>query len=172
MIDWEGKLKEGLTHLGNNMKLKGYNSVPICELCRSSKDRQGEFRMNMLSRGDWGETMYHERSERYHRDLADMYPKPDLNQIPSELVSKWSTPLEAGATLSYWDMTDPLSNSFWHPDITADEYMRWMEYTKWSHINENDPDPLDDDLWDQFEEDIDAVVEDMIECIIQEIEEE
>ena len=158
--------------IGTNMRLKGCNSVPICELCRESKDRQGEFRMNMLSRGDWGETMYHRREEEYHRDLADMYPKPDLTQVPSELVSKWSTPLEAGATFSYWDLTDPLSDYFWHPDLTADEYMRWMEYTKWSHIDDNDQDPLDDELWDQFEEDADTVVEDMIESIITELEEE
>ena len=157
--------------LGNNVRLKGCNSVPICELCRESKDRQGEFRMNMLARGDWGETMYHRREEEYHRDLADMYPKPDLNQVPSELVSKWSTPLEAGATFSYWDLTDPLSDYFWHPDLTADEYMRWMEYTKWSHIND-DEDPLDDELWDQFEEDADMVIEDMIEGIITVLEEE
>ncbi len=158
--------------IGTKMRLKGCNSVPICELCKESKDRQGEFRMNMLSRGDWGETMYQERGEQYHRDIADMYPKPDLTQIPSDVVSKWRTPLEAGATFSYWDLTDPLSDYFWHPDITADEYMRWMEYTKWSHINENDPDPLVDNLWDQFEEDADTVVEDMIEGMITELEAE
>jgi hypothetical protein len=125
---------------------------PVCSLCRDSKERQGEYRMNMLSRGDWGETLYHERDYQYHRTIGDMYPKPDLSVVPKDIDCKWKTPLDYSPML-YWNMTDPMSDTFWHPDLTADEYMRLMEYRESLFINENDPDPLDDDLWDQFEED-------------------
>ena len=122
----------------------------------------------MLSRGDWGQSLYHERDEQYHRNLGDMYEKPDIRQIPIDLVSGNKTPLEC--VLTYWELTDPMSDYFWHPDLTADEYMRWIEHTKLSDLNFNDPDPLDDELWDQFEEDIEYVVEDSVESLIQQIE--
>ncbi len=144
------------------------SGVPICSLCEGSKERQEEYRMNMLSRGDYGESLYHERSEDYHRNLGDMYEKPDTRQIPIDLVSGNKTPLECAIT--YWDMTDPMSDYFWHPELTADEYMRWIEHTLLSGLNFDDPDPLDDDLWDQFEEDPQYVVEDVVEGIIQQLE--
>ena len=72
----------------------------------------------------------------------------------------------------YWNMTDPLSEDFWHPDLTADEYMRLMEYRISQFVNENDPDPFDDDLYDQFDENDEYVVEDLIEGIIQRVENE
>ena len=142
---------------------------PVCSLCRDSKERQGEYRMNMLSRGDWGETLYHERDYQYHRTIGDMYPKPDLSEVPNDIECKWKTPLDYSPML-YWNMTDPMSDTFWHPDLTADEYMRLMEYRESLFIDENDPDPLDDELWDQFEENPDYVVEDVIEVIIQRLE--
>ena len=101
--------------------------VPVCSLCRESKERQEKFRMNMLARGDWGQSFYHERDYQYHRDIGDMYPKPDLSEIPIDIECKWGTPLDYSPML-YWNMTDPLSDSYWHPDLTADEYMKLMEY--------------------------------------------
>lgn len=148
---------------------RNISGVPICSLCKGSKERQEQYRFNMLSRGDWGQSLYHERDEQYHRNLGDMYPKPDIRQIPIDLVSGNKTPLEC--VLVYWELTDPMSDFFWHPDLTADEYMRWIEHTRWTNINFNEPDPLDDDLWDQFEEGPQSVVEDIIEGIIQELEE-
>ena len=142
--------------------------IPICSLCRESKERQEKYRMNMLGRGDWGETLYHKRDEEYHRDIGDMYDKPDLTQIPANTVNNFKTPLEYA--LGYWELTDPKSDYFWHPDLTADEYMRWIEHTMLYDINFDDPDPLDDDLWDQFEEHPEYVVEDTLEAIIQQIE--
>jgi len=143
------------------------SGIPICSLCEGSKERQGKYRMNMLSRGDWG-TFYHERDEQYHRNIGDMYDKPEITQIPSDLVSGNKTPLDC--VITYWDLTDPLSDYFWHPDMTADEYMRWIEHTQLSHLNFNDVDPLDDDLWDENEENPESVVEDVIENIIQQLE--
>ena len=148
---------------------RNISGVPICGLCEGSKERQGEHRMNMLSRGDWGETLYHERSEDYHRNLGDMYEKPDIRQIPIDLVSGNKTPLEC--VITYWELTDPMSDYFWHPDLTADEYMRWIEHTHLSDLNFDDPDTLDDDLWDQFEEDPECVVEDVVDGMIQQLEE-
>lgn len=142
--------------------------VPICGLCRGSKERQEKYRMNMLGRGDWGETLYHRRDEEYHRDIGDMYDKPDLTQIPANTVNNFKTPLEYA--LGYWELTDPKSDYFWHPDLTADEYMRWIEHTMLYDLNFDDAEPLDDELWDQFEEDPQYVVEDTLEWIIQLIE--
>jgi len=143
--------------------------VPVCSLCRESKERQEKFRMNMLARGDWGQSLYHERDYQYHRDIGDMYPKPDLSEIPIDIECKWGTPLDYSPML-YWNMTDPLSDSYWHPDLTADEYMKLMEYRIRLFMNENDPDPLDDDIYDAFEENTGYVVEDVIEWMIQKIE--
>ena len=59
--------------------------VPICTCCRNSKERQGENRMNMLSRN--GENYatppsHFENSKEYHKSIARMYTKPDLSQNP------------------------------------------------------------------------------------------
>jgi hypothetical protein len=145
---------------------RNISGVPICSLCKDSKERQEEHRMNMLARGDWGQTLYHERDEDYHRNLGDMYTKPNVSLIPRDIVCKFKTPLEC--VITYWDLTDPMSDYFWHPDLTADEYMRWIEHTKLSDLNFNDPDPLDDELWDQYDNPqyvIDGVIEDMIQRI-------
>lgn len=151
-----------------DQKKRNISDIPICSLCKNSKGRQGDNRMNMLSRRDWGETLYHERSEEYHRDIGNMYPKPDLSGVPNDLVCSFKTPLEY--VCLYWDMTDPMSEYFWHPDMTADEYMRWIEHTLLSGLNFDDQDPLDDELYDQFEETQEYVVEDVVEYMIQVLE--
>ena len=146
---------------------RNLKSVPICNLCEKSKDRQGLYRMNMLSRGDWGETFYHERSEEYHRSLGRMYQKPDMSDIPSNIKLHWETPLDYSPFL-YWNMTDPLSDYFWHPELSADEYMRLMEVRSRTFID--DPDPLDDELYGQFDDNPEYAVEDILEGVIQVIE--
>ena len=55
-------------------------TVPVCSLCNFSKERQELYRMNLLSRGEWGQTFYHERSEQYHRDMEE---KNNLDYIRS-----------------------------------------------------------------------------------------
>ncbi len=145
------------------------SGVPICSLCKGSKERQEQYRMNMLARGDWGQTLYHERDEDYHRNLGDMYAKPNVSLIPRDIVCNFKTPLEYSKL--YWDLTDPMSDYFWHPDLTADEYMRWIEHTKLSDLNLDDSDPLDDELWNQYDDVPQYVVEGVIEDIIQRIEE-
>jgi len=145
--------------------------VPVCGLCRNSKERQELYRMNLLSRGDWGETFYHERSEQFHRDVGDLNPKPDMSKVPKGIKPHWDTPLDY-SEMSYWNLSDPFSDDFWHPDLTADEYMRWMEHSRFSGINLDDPDPLDDDLYDQFEENEENVVEDVVEWMIERLEEQ
>ena len=77
---------------------RNISGVPICSLCKGSKERQEQYRFNMLSRGDWGQSLYHERDEQYHRNLGDMYEKPDIRQIPIDLVSGNKTPLECVLT--------------------------------------------------------------------------
>ena len=97
-----------------------------------------------------------------------MYDKPNVSLIPRDIVSGNKTPLEC--VLTYWELTDPMSDYFWHPDLTADEYMRWIEHTKLSDLNFNDPDPLDDELWNQYDNP-QYVIEGVIEDMIQRIEE-
>ena len=50
--------------------------------------------MNLLSRGDWGETFYHERSEQFHRDGRHINPKPDMSEVPKGIKPHWDTPLD------------------------------------------------------------------------------
>jgi hypothetical protein len=147
------------------------SGIPVCSLCKDSKDRQGEYRMNMLSRGDFGETLYHERDEQYHRNIGDMYPKPDMSDVPRTTKPCMKTPYEYCNL--YWELTDPTSDWFWHPDLTAGEYMRWIEHTKLDDMDDmDDMDPLDEDYYDHYEENEEYVVEDVIDSLIQQLEEE
>ena len=108
--------------------------VPICTCCRNSKERQGENRMNMLSRN--GENFatppsHFENSQEYHKLIARMYPKPDLSHIPKDIKLDWPTPLDY--SLTYWYLTEPADYGsvwFWHPDLSADEYMRYKQYER------------------------------------------
>ena len=108
--------------------------VPICTCCRNSKERQGENRMNMLSRN--GENYatppsHFENSKEYHKSIARMYTKPDLSHIPKDIKLDWATPLDY--SLTYWDLTEPIgygSSHFWHPDLSADEYMRYHQHKR------------------------------------------
>ncbi len=108
--------------------------VPICTCCRNSKERQSENRMNMLSRNgeDFATPPSHfKNSKEYHQLIARMYPKPDLSHIPKDIKLDWATPLDY--SLTYWDLTEPPSHgsaSFWHPDLSADEYMRYKQYER------------------------------------------
>ena len=108
--------------------------VPICSCCRNSKERQGENRMNMLSRNgeDYATPPFHfKNSKEYHQSMARMYPKPDLSHIPKDIKLDWPTPL--AYSLTYWDLTetgDHGSSYFWHPDLSADEYMRYKQYER------------------------------------------
>ena len=154
----------------NSIGKRNTSGIPVCSLCKDSKDRQGEYRMNMLSRGDWGESLYYERNEQYHRSIGEIYPKPDMSEVPKELECSMKTPYEYCHI--YWELTDPLSDWFWRPDLTADEYMRWVEHTRLSTLNFDDLDPLDEDFYDQYEENTEYVVADMIECMIQKLEQE
>ena len=54
------------------------------------------------------------------------YDNP-ITQIPANTSCNFKTPLEY--SLGYWELTDPKSDYFWHPDLTADEYMKWIEHT-------------------------------------------
>ena len=106
--------------------------VPICTCCKYSKERQGNNRMNMLSQN--GENYatppsHFKNSQEYHRSIARMYPKPDLSHIPKDIKLDWSTPLDY--SLTYWNLTDPTGSGwFWHPDLSADEYMRYQQYKR------------------------------------------
>jgi len=108
--------------------------VPICTCCRNSKERQSENRMNMLSRNgeDFATPPSHfKNSKEYHQLIARMYPKPDLSHIPKDIKLDWATPLDY--SLTYWDLTEPIgygTASFWHPDLSADEYMRYKQYER------------------------------------------
>ena len=92
-----------------------------------------------------------------------------MSEVPKGIKPHWDTPLDY-SEMSYWNISDPYSDEFWHPDLTADEYMRWMEHTRFSGINLDDPDPLDDDLYGQFEESEECVVEDVVEWMIERLE--
>ncbi len=109
--------------------------VPICTCCRYSKERQDENRMNMLSQN--GENYatppsHFKNSQEYHRSIARSYPKPDMSHIPKDIKLDWPTPLDY--SLTYWNLTDPTESSwgvwFWHPDLSADEYMRYQQYKR------------------------------------------
>ena len=125
--------------------------VPICTCCRNSKERQGENRMNMLSRN--GENYatppsHFENSKEYHKSIARMYTKPDLSHIPKDIKLDWATPLDY--SLTYWDLTEPTDSGsgwFWHPDLSADEYMRYKQYERNLSIESLGEDDENRDSW-------------------------
>ena len=130
--------------------------VPICVECLYSKERQGQYRMNMYNHDHFKYGYYVNSPEERQRDNKERsleVEKPDMTDIPQYDNFKWETPLDYCGSLKC--ILNPYSTFYWHPSITADEYMRYQEY----HGNKilEDVDPLDDDF---YPEDDDVYPED------------
>ena len=119
--------------------------VPICEECFNSKERQGKYRLNMYDR-DYFKTGYGvvnspEERKRFNISNSLEVEKPDMTNIPHRDKFMWKTPLDYSGSLKC--MLDKYSTYYWHPDLTADEYMRYQEYVLLNYVE--NADPLDDD---------------------------
>ena len=64
-----------------------------------------------------------------------------MTNIPHRDKFMWKTPLDYSGSLKY--MLDKYSSYYWHPDLTADEYMRYQDYVLLKYVE--NADPLDDD---------------------------
>ena len=118
--------------------------VPICVECLYSKERQDKYRLNMYDH-DHFKYGYHVNSSQ-EREINNLeqslgVEKPDMKNIPQYDNFKWETPLEySGGILKC--ILNPHSTFYWHPGLTADEYMRYQEYKTLQYLE--NADPLDD----------------------------
>ena len=118
--------------------------VPICVECLHSKERQGKYRLNMYDHGD---IRYKyvvnspEERKRNNLEVAAEVEKPDMRNIPHIDKFNYETPFDYSASLNC--MLNTFSSFYWHPDLTADEYMRYQEYKMLQYLE--NADPLDDD---------------------------
>ena len=118
--------------------------VPICEECFNSKERQEKFRLNMYDRDHfktgYGVVNSPEERERFNISNSLEVEKPDMTNIPHREKFMWKTPFDYSGSLKC--MLDKHSIFYWHPELTADEYMRYQENEMLKYVN---ADPLDDD---------------------------
>ena len=63
--------------------------------------------------------------------------KPDMTDIPQYDNFKWETPLDYCGSLKC--ILNPHSTFYWHPSLTADEYMRYQEYKMLQYLENADP---------------------------------
>ena len=117
--------------------------VPICEECFNSKERQEKYRMNMYDRDYFkNDSLVNSPEERERFNISNSLEveKPDMTNVPHRDKFMWKTPLDYSGSLKY--MLDKYSVYYWHPELTADEYMRYQEYALLKYVE--DADPLDD----------------------------
>ena len=118
--------------------------VPICEECLNSKERQGKYRMNMYNH-DHFKGGFHvnspEERERNNMEQSLEVEKPDMTNIPHTDKFMWETPLDYSGSLKC--MLDKYSTYYWHPDLTAEEYMRYQDHKSLQYLENIDP--LDED---------------------------
>lgn len=124
--------------------------IPICEECLCSKERQGKYRTNMFhydSLGKEGGFDVHACGWRASVNLEQSLDleKPDMTKIPYYKNFTYETPLDYPG--SYKVLIDKYSTFYWHPELTADEYMRLQEYNLQNILERLDLDPLDDHLY-------------------------
>ena len=100
--------------------------IPICNLCENSKQRQQQYRYKMFN--PFQPELDENGRIDYHTTMSWTNPKPDISHIPSDIKLEWNTPLDYAGYYNF--LIQPLKPSYWHPELTADEYMRYMEYER------------------------------------------
>ncbi len=136
--------------------------APICVECLYSKERQGNYRLNMYNH-DHFKHGYHvntpEERERNNLEQSLEVEKPDMKNIPHckkiQLEFSRETPLDYCGSLKC--MLNPHSTFYWHPGLTADEYMRYQDNLMLKYLENADPldedgYPSDDDYFDDYGE--------------------
>ena len=83
--------------------------------------------------------------ERHKNNLEESLEveKPDMTNVPLFENMKWETPFDYSGSLR--TMLDKHSIFYWHPELTADEYMRYQENEMLKYLE--NADPLDDDIY-------------------------
>lgn len=140
------------------------SNTPICVECHDSKERQGHYRMNMFNSrafifGEYSDPLSSSERREYNiRDSIDT-EKPDMTLIPHcDNYGNHKTPLDY--TGSYARLIDTYSEFYWHPELTADEYMRLQEHKMLKYLGNVDPLDEDDypeddpgeDLYDDYDD--------------------
>lgn len=128
--------------------------VPICIECLNSKERQEKYRLNMYDRDHfktgYGVVNSPEERERFNISNSLEVEKPDMTNIPHRDKFRWETPFDYSGSLRC--LLNPHSTYYWHPDLTADEYMRYQDHKSLQYLENIDP--LDDNDYpeDDFDE--------------------
>jgi len=120
--------------------------VPICVECLNSKERQEKYRMNMYNHEHFKDSNLVNSSEERHKNNLEEsleVEKPDMTNVPLFENMKWETPFDYSGSLR--TMLDKHSIFYWHPELTADEYMRYQENEMLKYLE--NADPLDDDIY-------------------------
>ena len=124
---------------------------PICVECINSKERQGKYRLNMYDyehfKNGYGVVNSPEERERINISNSLEVEKPDMRNIPHIDKFQWPTPFDYSCGLSC--MLDKYSMYYWHPGLTADEYMRYQEHQNIKYCK--NADQLYDDYDDRDE---------------------
>ena len=140
------------------------SNTPICVECLGSKERQGQYRMNMFNCrafrfGEYNDPLSSAERKGFNiRDSIDI-EKPDMTMIPHlDSYGQHETPLDYSG--SYKRLIDNYSTFYWHPELTADEYMRLQEHKMLQYVENADPLDEDDypeddpgeDLYDDYDD--------------------
>lgn len=137
--------------------------IPICVECLNSKERQGNYRLNMFhykafQEGEYTDPLSSMEREMYNSKYSMDIEKPSMEEIPHYDKFTWETPIDYGC--SYIHMMDKYSMYYWHPELTADEYMRLQEYNTLKILKNSEPldedyypeDDQGDDLYDDYDD--------------------
>jgi len=127
----------------------------ICVECLYSKERQDRNRLNMYSidhfKYGYGTINSPEERKRINISYSLEVEKPDMKNIPHFDKFRWETPLDYCGSVRY--MLDKYSIFYWHPSLTADEYIRYQEYKSLQYLKNADPLVDDDYPEDDYSED-------------------
>ena len=124
-----------------NFKL---SQIPICTECQDSKENQCKYRKYMFDpRNTYTQPLSLEERYEHISEQSVGMEKPDMTNIPHYTDYGFKkTPLDFPG--SYLHLLDKYSLFYWHPDMTADEYMRKQQYESIQYLK--NADPLDDDF--------------------------
>lgn len=130
------------------------SQVLICVECLYSKERQERYRLNMYDhehfKTGYGVVNSPEERERINISNSLKVVKPDMTNIPHCEKMKWETPLDYCGSLK--SLLNPYSTFYWHPELTADEYMRYQNHKMLQLLKNSDPLVDDSYPYDEYGE--------------------
>ena len=114
--------------------------VPICVECLNLKERQEKYRLNMYNHEHFKySNLVNSSEERHNNNLEESLEveKPDMTNIPHKDKFMWETPFDYCGSLRC--LLNPHSTYYWHPGLTADEYMRYQDHKSLQLLKNAEP---------------------------------